>query len=213
MMRCMKEGTSEERGRLFAIEAGAGKVHAAEWEGLDAPPGPSFTAQGVLECSCGQSSFCPQHQAVTTISSFIPEIGGEERRGEKKNLGCTQQQQHTARCAVRTRTRLTALSQSEVHPCSFPLNAALISVAQHLEGSLNKYFQLCSLQVMSALLLPAITASSSSGSGSSRRAGGRGGPFREIPGTISSPTEQHRALLVGKTNVRVLKLMVNCGNL
>lgn len=62
-MRCMKEGTSEERvGVLsfecqcvFAIEAGAGKVNAADWEGLDVPTWPSFNAQGVLECTCGRS--------------------------------------------------------------------------------------------------------------------------------------------------------------
>ena len=52
---------------------------------------------------------------------------------------------------------------------------------------------------MSALLLPAITASSSSGSGSSRRARERGGPFRVIPGTMFGSIEQHRALLVGNT--------------
>ena len=59
----MKEGTSEARvGVLsfecqcvFAIEAGAGKVNAAEWEGLDVPTWPSFNAQGVLGCSCGWS--------------------------------------------------------------------------------------------------------------------------------------------------------------
>ena len=125
MMRCIKEGTSEGGGvfwssllsaSVFAIEAGAGKVHAAEWEGLDARPGPSFTVQGVLECSCGWSSFFPQQQAVTTISSFILEVeerGGEERRKEKKNMGCTHNKQHTAHCALRTRTRLTELSQEE----------------------------------------------------------------------------------------------------
>lgn len=104
----MKEGTSEGRvGVLsfecqcvFAIEAGAGKVNAAEWEGLDAPAGPSFTAQGVLECSCGQSSFCPQHQAVTIISSFILEIGREEGRGEKKKTWVAHTT--TTHCALRT---------------------------------------------------------------------------------------------------------------
>lgn len=112
-MRCMKEGTSEgESGRVmewssllsasvFAIEAGAGKVHAAEWEGVDVSPSPPFNAQGVLECSCGQSSFCPQQQAVTIISSFILEIGGEERRGEKKRKTWVAHTT-TTHCALRT---------------------------------------------------------------------------------------------------------------
>ena len=87
---------------MFAIEAGAGKVHAAEWEGLDARPGPSFTVQGVLECSCGWSSFFPQQQAVTTISSFILEVeerGGEERRKENLVAHTTNNTLHTAHCA------------------------------------------------------------------------------------------------------------------
>lgn len=76
-------------------------MHAAEWEGLDAAPGPSFPAQGVLECSCGQSSFFPQHQAEqqSRLSLWKLEERGE-RRKEKKNLGCTHNKQHTAHCAL-----------------------------------------------------------------------------------------------------------------
>lgn len=87
---------------VFAIEARAGKVHAAEWEGVGSIPRPLFHRARRAGMQLRAEFILPTTLTVTT--NLVFHSGNWRRGGErpKEKLGCTHNnnKQHTAHCAL-----------------------------------------------------------------------------------------------------------------